>query len=101
MKRLNALVGLPLLPISVEAIELAELMLKQHALPAKAADDALHIAIAALHGIHYVLTWNCRHIANAHMRKSIERTCRTAGYEPPALCTPEELGADLLTEEPD
>ena len=100
-KRLNALSGLPLLPISVEAIELAELLLKQHSLPRKAADDALHIAIAALNGINYVLTWNCRHMANAHMRKSIEQTCRTAGYEPPALCTPEELGADLATEDPD
>ena len=99
-KRLNALSGLPLLPISVEAIELADLLLKQHSLPRKAADDALHIAIAALNGINYVLTWNCRHIANAHMRKSIERTCRTAGYEPPALCTPQELGADLTTELP-
>ena len=100
-KRLHALAGLPLIPISAEAIELAELLIQRHALPAKAADDALHISIAALHGINYVLTWNCRHIANAHMRKSIERTCRAAGYEPPALCTPEELGADLLTEEPD
>ncbi len=100
-KRLNALAGLSVLPITAEAIELAELLIKQHALPTKAADDALHIAVAALNGIHYLLTWNCRHIANAHLRPSIERTCRTAGYEPPTLCTPEELGADLVTEDSD
>ena len=45
----------------------------------------------SVHGVNYLLTWNCRHIANAVLRGAIEKTCRDAGYEPPALCTPEEL----------
>jgi len=60
-------------------------------LPAKAAVDALHIAIAVVNGIDYLLTWNCAHIANASMRTQIERVCRQSGYEPVVLCTPEEL----------
>ena len=59
--------------------------------PKIAAEDALHIAIAATNGIDYLLTWNCKHIANATMRTDIEAVCREAGYEPSVICTPEEL----------
>ena len=59
--------------------------------PAKARADAAHIAIAAVHGMDYLLTWNCRHIANAVTRKRIDQLLRGAGYEAPVLCTPEEL----------
>jgi hypothetical protein len=51
----------------------------------------LHIAIATAHGIEYLLTWNCTHIANAIMRPRIEQACRDCGYEPPIICTPQEL----------
>jgi hypothetical protein len=54
----------------------------------------MHIAIASVHGIDYLLTWNCTRIANAAMRSQIESVCRSAGFEPPALCTPEELMED-------
>ncbi len=54
----------------------------------------MHIAIATVHGVDYLLTWNCTHIANAAMRRQIESVCRTAGYEPPTLCTPDELMED-------
>jgi hypothetical protein len=53
--------------------------------------DAFHIAIAAVNGVDYLLTWNCKHIANATLRGRIEKVCRDAGYEPPIICTPEEL----------
>ena len=53
--------------------------------------DALHIAVATVHGMDYLLTWNCTHIANAIMRPKIESICRVAGYEPPVICTPPEL----------
>ena len=53
--------------------------------------DAAHVAIAAVHGADYLLTWNCRHIANAVLRKAIERVYREEGYEPPTICGPEEL----------
>jgi hypothetical protein len=60
-------------------------------LPAQAAVDALHIAIAACNGTEYLLTWNSAHIANAEYRSRVERVCRRQGYEPPVLCTPDEL----------
>jgi hypothetical protein len=63
----------------------------QGSLPPKAAADALHIAIAVVNGIDYLLTWNCNHIANVAMRHQIDAICRQNGYEPVVLCTPEEL----------
>ena len=94
-KRLAVLNGIPLLQITTEAVLLAEALVKKHALPEKAAQDAPHIAIACVNGIDYLLTWNCKHIANAHMRGKIETTCRRAGFEPPVICTPEEMvGSD-------
>ena len=51
--------------------------------PQKAEVDTLHIATTAVHGIDYLLTWNCKHIANATMRLKIESICKSCGYEPP------------------
>ncbi|WP_295399373.1 type II toxin-antitoxin system VapC family toxin [uncultured Thiocystis sp.] len=90
-RRLEKLEGLPELDLSTQAESLAELLLAGAALPEIAKVDALHIAIATVHGIDYLLTWNCKHIANAVMRPRIERICRSAGYEPPIICTPLEL----------
>ena len=64
------------------------------AVPRKATEDALHLALAAVHGIQFLLTWNVKHIANAAMRQAIERVCRESGFEPPVICTPEELEDD-------
>jgi hypothetical protein len=50
-----------------------------------------HIALATAHGMQYLLTWNCKHIANAAVRRMVVKTCRVHGYEPPVICTPEEL----------
>jgi hypothetical protein len=63
-----------------ESTALAALLLARHALPAKARVDALHVAIAATNDIRYLLTWNCRHIANATLREKITATCREMGY---------------------
>lgn len=86
--------GIPRLGITDAAGKLAVRLVAGAAVPQKAAEDALHIAVAAVHGVDYLLTWNCKHIANATMRQSIERVCREAGYEPPVICTPEELMND-------
>jgi predicted nucleic acid-binding protein len=91
--RLAALAGIPLLEQTAEAAELAEALLRDVPLPATAAADALHIATAAVHGMQYLLTWNCTHLANVVLRPQIEAVCRAAGYEPPLICTPEELTA--------
>lgn len=90
-RRLSALDGIPELRISKEAKSLARAMLKDGSLPPKAEIDALHIAVAAVNGIDYLLTWNCAHIANAVMRPRIEQACRENGFEPPVICTPSEL----------
>jgi len=58
---------------------------------AKAQNDALHIAIAAVHGMEFLVTWNCKHIANAVTLPAVYEVCRAAGYEPPLVCTPYEL----------
>lgn len=90
-KRLQAIVGIPLLPSSPEALELAKVIMSQALIPQKASEDALHIALATANGMDYLMTWNLRHIANATTRSQIEALCRTEGYEPPVICTPEEL----------
>ena len=74
-----------------EAVALAQLLVSDGLVPEKAAVDALHIAIAAAQGMDYLLTWNLKHIANAIFRNAIADACRRQGYEPPIICTPEEL----------
>ena len=93
-RRLAALEGLPVLAITGEVSDLAEYFLAASALPAKAALDAIHIAVAVVNGMDYLLTWNCSHIANATIRGKIEQLCREAGLQPPIICTPEELTED-------
>jgi hypothetical protein len=83
--------GIPRLGITDAAGELAAKLVEMGAVPRESAEDALHIAVAAVHGVDYLLRWNCKHIANAAMRQGIEAVCREAGYEPPVICTPEEL----------
>jgi predicted nucleic acid-binding protein len=90
-RRLAMIRGLPILAVTAEATTVAERLGQSGPLPKKAEVDALHIGIAAVHGMEYMLTWNCKHIANARMRTQIEAVCRELGYEPPIMCTPEEL----------
>jgi hypothetical protein len=90
-RRLRIVRDLPVLALTAEATAVAEQLMKNGPLPPKAEVDALHIGVAAVHGIEYLLTWNCRHIANARTRSQIESICRNMGYEPPVMCTPEEL----------
>jgi hypothetical protein len=61
------------------------------AIPRRAALDAVHIAVAVVNGMDYLLTWNCAHIANAAVRGKIEQACRDARLNPVVICTPEEL----------
>ena len=89
--RLAAIAGIPELNITDEVGELAQILIEKIPLPEKAQLDALHIAIATVHGADYLLTWNCAHINNAELRPKIEALCRLQGYEPPIICTPQEL----------
>ena len=90
-RRLSVLAELPELDIIEEASDLAGALIRHVPLPEKAQLDALHIALSAVHRMDYLLTWNCRHIANAALRHGIERTCREHGFVSPVICTPLEL----------
>lgn len=90
-KRLNTLKDIPLLELKVEAKDLAQKFLNGNILPPGAADDALHISVATIYGIDYLLTWNCKHMANAEIQKKLARICFEEGYELPIICTPYEL----------
>lgn len=90
-KRLSELQDIPLLGVNQDVGNLAQRLVDDGPLPKKAAVDALHIAVATVHGMDYLLTWNCKHIANAEMQSRIAAVCRESGFEPPVVCTPEEL----------
>ena len=92
--RLQLLSDISLVQVNVDCVSLARTLVERGPIPEKAAVDALHIAIATVHGMDYLLTWNCKHIANAEMQTAVNRICRSAGYEPPVICTPEELSGD-------
>jgi predicted nucleic acid-binding protein len=89
-KRLGILEPIPLLELNDKVISLARILMNE-AIPPKAVEDALHIAVAAIHGMDYLLTWNCKHIANAEKEHAIAEVCRSNNFEPPIICTPEEL----------
>lgn len=90
-RRLAALANVPLLPITESVAPLATALVRGHALPAKAANDALHVAVAAVHRVDYLLTWNYRHLDNAETKPAIRDACAQHGHAAPEICTPWEL----------
>ncbi len=93
-RRTEVLRQLNILPATEQSLRLARSFITHFAMPAKAADDALHVAIAASHGMGYLLTWNCRHIANATLRPKLEALCLLENLRCPLICTPPELMGD-------
>lgn len=91
---MELLEGIPLLPHSPEIVALADEIMSLGVLPAKAQVDALHIATVAHHQIDYLLTWNCKHIANAKILAMINNMLVKRGINIPVICTPEELLGD-------
>ena len=89
--RLDALRGLPSLEVNLDTARFAADMVERGLIPAKAADDALHIAVSALNGMRYLVTWNFTHIANAEKAEDIRAFCRSLGYNCPVICSPDEL----------
>jgi predicted nucleic acid-binding protein len=90
-RRLEMIESIPEIEINPEAVSLAQALVSDRVIPEKAAADALHIAVATVQGMDYLLTWNLKHLANAAIRNAIADACRQRGYEPPVICTPEEL----------
>jgi predicted nucleic acid-binding protein len=90
-ERLRLLAGIPLLPLDPQVGTVAAEIMGRAILPPKASVDALHIALAAHHGIQYLLTWNCKHIANAKILPRIRDVLIDLGCAIPIICTPEEM----------
>ena len=90
-ERLEAVAGTPVLKVNDLAIQLANDLVREGAIPKVADRDALHVGICAANSVDYLLTWNFRHLANAVLRDKISEVCREAGYKPPVICTPDEL----------
>lgn len=90
-RRLSFLQGFPLLDLTEAVNDVAKAIMYSGLLPQRAVRDAIHIAVSSVHGIDILLTWNCRHIANAAIMKELRTIVADCGYELPILCTPEEL----------
>lgn len=90
-ERLHILTHIPRLTVTNAVIELTDHILASGRIPRKAATDAAHMAIASVHGMHFLLTWNCRHINNAEIYSHVADICAAQGHPLPIICTPEEL----------
>ncbi len=98
-QRLNLLQSLIFLDLTEEALELAQEFLQQSNLPPKASNDALHMALATVYGLDYLLTWNCKHMANAQIQRKLSQISVDFGYKLPFVCTPYEfIGFEPLGE---
>lgn len=90
-ERLALISGIPVLTASSDVEALADQLMNRYAIPKTEPRDALHISLAAVNGIQYLVTLNFTHIANAETRLLIEQICRDSGYVPPLICSPDEL----------
>jgi len=94
-RRLKIMAEIPVLDLTNEAAVLTRRILDFGLVPAKADADAAHIALATVHQMDILLTWNCRHIANVHIQARLRRLVEKAGYELPTVCTMDELIGEL------
>ncbi len=90
-KRLAVLGDLPVLEITQEVESLSQAILSSGVIPPRAVRDAAHIAVATVNEIDYLLTWNCKHLANAQIARRISLVGERVGRRMPIICTPEEL----------
>lgn len=90
-KRRSVADTLNLLAVTQDAEKLTEAIMKSRVLPPKAVRDAAHIAVASVHSVEFLLTWNCKHLANAQIAKRIAAICKSSGFQMPIICTPLEL----------
>jgi hypothetical protein len=90
-ERIEIVRPVELLDTTDNAKALAQALMDHRAVPASQPRDALHIAIAAVHGVEFVATWNFEHIRNPHLQTKISEVCRDEGYRPPVICTPQQL----------
>jgi predicted nucleic acid-binding protein len=97
-QRLETLAGIPVLRVNDEAEKLTGQILGSGLLPAAADRDAGHIALATVYEMDILLSWNCRHIANASIQARLRKLAEKSGLVLPVLCTPDELTGELYEE---
>jgi hypothetical protein len=90
-KRLAIIGSLATLAVTPDAEALTQAIMAAGILPPHAFPDAAHVAVSAVHGIDYLVTWNCKHLANAQIARRMALVCQKLGYRMPTTCTPEEL----------
>jgi len=89
--RLEYIASIPRLSSTREAERLADSLIESAILPPKARIDALHLGIATIHSLEFLLTWNCRHLANGPIYRRVARFLAENGYNAPYVCTPSQL----------
>ena len=98
-RRLEVISSLRVLEILPEVDVLGQKLLGTGAVPRNSEPDAQHIAIATVHGVEYLVSWNHKHIVNENKREHINQVCQAAGFQPTTLCTPIELMEDTQMKE--
>jgi len=90
-KRLDLIAGLPVLEVLPEVRELADAYFRATAIPEKARGDSYHLALAAWHGMDFLVSWNCTHIVSGRVRRAVDDINLELGIRTSVICTPEEL----------
>lgn len=91
LSRIQAIKGLPVLNVDKDVENLASELIRQSAIPRNSPEDAIHIAVASVSAIDFILTWNFKHINNPFMKNQIRTVILNQGYTMPEICSPEEL----------
>jgi predicted nucleic acid-binding protein len=79
------------LQVTSQVMKLTHTLVATKAVPANAADDAIHIALGAVYGMNFLLTWNFTHINNPATEEEIRGACKRSGFHCPVICTPDQL----------
>jgi hypothetical protein len=99
-KRIKLVEGLTILDVTNEVDSLTEIYQRQLNLPQRARMDIVHIAVAVVYELDYVVTWNCKHIANGQILSQLMKVNASLGRFTPLLYTPTEL-SELPSQEGD
>lgn len=90
-KRLDIVADLPVLDVTVEVDRLSQKLIQARAIPTECSEDAIHVAVAAMNGIDFLITWNFAHLNNAFTRSMIRDVIEEAGFDCPEICSPDEI----------
>ena len=91
---LNLIAALPLVAVEPAVLEIVQTYIARQVMPSNPLGDALHLALASFHRCDFLVTWNCRHLANANKFGHIRRVNTLLGLYVPSLVTPLELIGD-------